>query len=486
MALCDAAPPHWVQLSTYIHEGLEGGVFQDWWDNEFRDQWSIDSDAGGTGHVFAQHQGGSTDRLTPKSVEIGGDFILDVRFQYGSYFVTTFGLEVRKVSDDSLVCKVLINSSAIEWYYPGGPEFESLGGHNWFDRFWVRIRRTGTNISCSWFDDFGIAGGSYSFSWQDFTNIVSGSNDDVYLVLDAAEYGGFAEMQLQADEGFPCNISPNAEVNAEIMDKCYHLGLKAEQGGGWDEVRDGDWAWPTNQASIMTVIDEQGHRRLTVLDRRDQIRYIINTKDGPTGSGLVWRNRDKVDPNVAGSGTDIQGGILRRYDFGEKRNYTMDHIETSVQIEPRKVANRGASGYTDDGLLDGQQFDAYLYRNGEDSYAARAIDIPIDREIVFDRKTPGRPLQFELLMAMSDWRITGFEHHYSVYDIPQYPKKNSNDVSMQATVNQNALRTPLFWVSRNHSNPLMNRARARPVTGTAGSTTTGPDGQSGSAVQVSP
>ena len=485
----EVAPYNWVELQTYIHEEFEDGLFRDWWNREFARNWNIDEDAGATEHRYAVRGSVGSDNLMPSGTRLTGDFTLDVRLQYGSTVASLVEFEVMDVSDDSRVCGVVLEQDKLSWIYDDPSTVESLdiSGGKAYDRFWMRIERVGSVISAYWYDDFELTNeGTFSHDWTPFYNTVS-SSADVYLSVTGSAAGGIAEMKLQAVAGFPQSVSPNAVVNGQVMDKCFHLGMKTTQGGGWSDVTGADWLWPCNQAGVVSAVDVNGYRRLCIWDRNDAIWYVANTKDGPPNSGLVWRNRDKVDPNVSGSGTHIPGKVKRRQDHGETRHYTMDHIETWVDIKPRKDANIDATGYDSDGQLTDQEFTARLYQDGSTTAGAEAIDIPLDREIVFDHKTPARTQQFEVETVTTDWRITGFEHYWSVYDIPQFPKKNSNDVKMLETINQESLRTPIFWVSRTHRTQGLNRATTRLVTGYANitSTATGPDGESNSAMVIS-
>ena len=479
-------PPSWVELDSYILEDLSGGEFQPWWDTDFRDKYHIEEDPDATGHTYATRGAFGSVQLTPSGYVLSGDFQLDIRLQYGASWDASPSLDLLLAEDDSFLCAVQLEETTLQWLpNPSTPINFNKDAFVAYDRFWLRIKRVGSTITAYYYDDFDPGAGNYTFSWVAFSNPVSEAGD-IYLQITDSNNAGVAEMRLQAEDGFPNSAHPNAIENAKVMDRSYHLAIKEGQGGGWCEQEGVAWAWPANQAAVIPAVDSDGYRRLLVVDRYDQVPYLLNTVDGPTGSGLVWRNKDKVDPNVAGSGTHIPTRIKRREDTGEMRHYTMDHLETHLTIEPRKPENKGAAGYDDNGLLLDQKFSARIYRNGEDAHAAEALDIPHDREIVFDRKTPGTPLQMEFLTDTSDYRIVEIEHYYTVYDVAKFPKKNSNDVSMQASLHQQSLRTPSFWLGRSSASPLQNRATARVLTVTGSSATTGPDGQAGSALVITP
>lgn len=569
MTTCSVTPPSWVQYGTYIEENIENGVFKDWWSLEFRNNWNIDNSDTTRNHIFAVRNDNSEDLLTPANTFISGPFEFDVTFQVQAVHITSPEILVYKASDDSLLCKISVEAGAtLRWTTAGFQDLTTAAYTN-DDRYRVRIKRSSGTITADWYDDFISADGTGSYTWNTstiWTNTVSES-EDVYIKLAGTFNMGFSQFRLQAESGFPCNTTPNSAANIIYANKCYHLGFNENQGIGWDDVTDGDWIWISNPAQAETVIDSAGYRRLIAMHKETGLWYMLNVYDGPAGSGFIWRNRDRVDPNVDNSGTDI-GAIIRFREYmGDMQHYTLNHSETHIHIRPRLADNRsgnlaleypsegfetlsvsiqtgelyksldrdqipavgeqftvygfgsptggpfdftggemetakgsalvngdvfsitnnvsgseaisyvGVADYNNLGLMVGQQFDASLYADGVETPVATASDIPHDREIVFDRKAPGHTLQVALTLLKSDWRIVNFEQYFTVYDVPQFPKKNSRRNKMQSTVHEESLSTPYVWISRNHSRPLINRSTGRLATGTVSSTTVGPDGE---------
>lgn len=264
--------------------------------------------------------------------------------------------------------------------------------------------------------------------------------------------------------------------------KCFHLGLREEQGSGWAEVQDGagDWIWPSSQDAVVNWYDENGLEMLIVWDEADGLPYIINSRDGPTNSNLTKYWKDKVDPNVTDSGTEISGSFKRGEDAGTRRHYINGHLESHLHARPVKASDRSASGHdSETGLIDDLAFGASLYSNGKIVPGSTIESLPLDSEFVYDREVTGKTLQTEFTFNKSKFRISAIETYYNTQDQALIPSKgNTTEAGYQTEFS-----LPVSWLSRG-SSLLFDRATSLLLTGAA-SATSGPDGKSNSAMTIS-
>jgi len=262
--------------------------------------------------------------------------------------------------------------------------------------------------------------------------------------------------------------------------KCFHLGIREEQGGGWAEVQDGDWVWPESQAAVANIFDNSGQMLLIVWDEDDGLPWIINTREGPSGSGMTTAWKDKIDTNVSGSGTEIPTKWKRLEDSGSERHLMIEYSEGWLHLRPVDAANRGASGYGTTGLRSGMQIDVSLYADGvEASAQSSASDVSVDREILFPKKVRAEEgLQLYAQTDMSEFRVTSVELKYIVKDKPRIPYKgNQTEGGYQLL-----FAAPSHRITRG-ANLFLDVATGDTLAG-AGTATTGPDGKTNSAITI--
>jgi hypothetical protein len=283
-------------------------------------------------------------------------------------------------------------------------------------------------------------------------------------------YKGYAD-----DDAF--NAVPGLASND--YKKCFHLALKDEQGAGWDECNGDDWIWPESQGCVYTVFDRNGLQKLIVEDENTGLPYIINPRIGPNESGLTSCYKDKVDPNVAGSGTEISCTVKLPEHSGEMLHYSIEHGETYLHLRPMVASNRGASGYTTDGMRTGFSLTAKLYEDGKATDSSEIASVNTDREIIHDRGgSADSTLQHEFSTNRSEWRFLKTESYYKVSDGPKIPYKgNTTEASHELE-----FASPTAWIGRGGSN-LVNKADGTTLAGAA-TATTGPDGISASALTI--
>lgn len=263
--------------------------------------------------------------------------------------------------------------------------------------------------------------------------------------------------------------------------KCFHFGFDQEQGLGWSEDTDtnsyGDMPWPEAQAAIVHMYDEYAQPLLVIFDEGSGLPYFINTREGPSGSKVTKRWKDKVDPNTSGSGTHITWDVTQGEVTGEEMDFTIENDEQRIHVRPIKASNRSATGYdSDTGLPDGLEITSSFYTDGDVTAETTIEDIPTDSEYVFDYDARAHALQQKLSFNRAALNLQRIESKYKVIDQPLIPGKgNTTEAGYELE-----LAAPSLWLSRG-SSLLLDRASGSTLSGSA-TATTGPDSKSNSAM----
>lgn len=260
--------------------------------------------------------------------------------------------------------------------------------------------------------------------------------------------------------------------------KCFHLGFNETQGYGWNEDQDGDMIWPENQACVLTTINDSGQQDLIVYDEKSGMPYIMNTREGPSGSGMVTIWKDKVDDFVDASGTAITSYVTLPEHFGEKLGYDIWHEQSRIHARPVQNANRNATGFDANGLPSTIAFASTYYSDGNTVSEGTMSDVALNSEYVHDRKFKGNSLQQKISANVSNYKIVRTESIYKVSDVQKIPAIGANTEAAYEL----ELAAPVIWLTRGEEQ-LRNRYDNSVLTGTV-SATTGPDGLSNSAMTV--
>lgn len=266
------------------------------------------------------------------------------------------------------------------------------------------------------------------------------------------------------------------EIGIDANKKCYHYGLKEEQGGGWYERSGSTWVWPESRAAIMSIILGNYPQEI-IYDVNDGLPYVIDTRIATIGAvmEMVWK--DKVDPNVAGSGTDIDWSILFGEMTGSDAYPFIELLEILAKIRPYNQDYINASGYDTEGLPSSFEVNAQLLVDGKETVISEADEITTKRETVFDRKTSGDSIQIKLSGACTAFRIRSILANCKLVKSKRFTGNNTTEQDLQA---EGA--TPILRVSR--YDYTINMANGGDSL-FAGTKKTGPDGEANSAIRVS-
>jgi hypothetical protein len=257
--------------------------------------------------------------------------------------------------------------------------------------------------------------------------------------------------------------------------KCFQFGFNSEHGGGWSERGGDNWIWPESPASILTLFDGENREQI-VWDSKDGLPYIIDSKDGPLNSDKVKAWKDKVDPNIVDSGTDILWEILTGEFIGEEFHYFVSLLDTHLSFKPANPLKKNTTGFDAAGLPLSFVANCEARVDGSVTETGSALNTPSGRDITIERTVRGKSIQLAISGVVSAFKLRTIETYLKVEDKPD------NSVSTTESTYQELLSNPVFWISRYIG--LVNRVTGLTVSNVACSLIAGPDGISDSAFNL--
>jgi PKD repeat protein len=252
--------------------------------------------------------------------------------------------------------------------------------------------------------------------------------------------------------------------------KCFRSAVRPLHGVGIVPYTGTYWIWPTAYTGTCRGFDDAGDTVSLVCHNRNGRFYRL---------GLQEQWTDRMDSY---GGYEITGKFRlpeRTAPIGEY--VELEHVESHIHIRPWKESYRNASGYSSEGFRDNHAIHIQIYDDGEPTTPlAKLEDIDRYGDYVYRKRVEARRLQTEFLFETAAWRAVMVQEQYMPIDKKagpefDYPKEEQW---------QYEFRQPDLWISRDRMRPLYNRATGRAMTGTCDVLSTGPDGQSVSAVSM--
>jgi hypothetical protein len=279
---------------------------------------------------------------------------------------------------------------------------------------------------------------------------------------------GYGSTTFYGDEAYKQDVmSGDGEIEFLIQNritaysgKCLRFAVKADQGQGYSFYKNRSqpeaWIWPEPQSDPLMVIDNQGQPRYIILDEVTGLWHEIGTRNGPAGTAVSPVYEDKKDGEY--QGTEIPCAIKLREHTADREHKKVEHNETHVGFRPQDEANKGAAGYGSNGLREGFELNVEAYKDGNLSTDAEALAVPLEGDVVFDRKVEARRLQIGLLTNTSEFRATYVDQYYVQKDAAETNKAMSEH-EFQAEFAE-----PLVWITRGE-NPKVNQANGEELDG---------------------
>jgi PKD repeat protein len=321
-----------------------------------------------------------------------------------------------------------------------------------------------------------------AYFWNFGDGVTSTERNPVHIYMMPGSYT--VSLTITDDFGASTTIIKTFYINVYDFDytggthvpytsKCFRLAQTANQGVSVTEYGGERWIWPTAYVGTCKGYTEANDTVSLVMDNFTGKFYRVGISD-------LWKDR----LNWPYGGYDIPCRLKLKEQTGEAGEFEeIEHVESHIHIRPYWEDNRNKPGFNSDGFVDGFEMDLQMYENGEPTTpSAKIQNVPRYGDYVYRRREEARRLQMEILTNASSWRIVRIQQHMLSIDKKSGPLID-NPVEPQF---QREFRTPYFWISRDKSRPLLNRATGRTCTGTYDLLLAGPDMIAKSAIAFAP
>jgi len=187
----------------------------------------------------------------------------------------------------------------------------------------------------------------------------------------------------------------------------------------------------------------------------------------------IGRDNQWVDDrDEYGPGTEIESEIV----FKERvppigAAAKLEHRQSHLRFKPWLKDHRNTGDYDAEGYRAGFNVDLFIRQDASPVNAATTFNVPIEGQLVFDRRLRSRYLQPGCIVRNAPWRLVEEETWYEQIDSAASP---ANKLMSQMTRQQD-LSEPLLWLTRDQ-NPMLNYATGQAVAGAWLLQIPGPDG----------
>lgn len=267
------------------------------------------------------------------------------------------------------------------------------------------------------------------------------------------------------------------QIDVSLTDKCYWLPVKAGDGYGVAEFKDGnnpgaDWIWPTIGIGAR-VIELEGEEYAYVIDEKTQRVYLINDPD------VLY---DRVG-QYGSSGNQIIAEIHpRSYAAPEGMHKAVKHVEHNIYFDPEDTDNANTDGFDDEGFQAGTRINLEMVKDRKLSTVWReAQNVPKDGNLHFQQEEQAQNIQTRIKVFGAAWLCTRIQELHEIVDRMRAPNENNQT---ETEYQMDILGYSVFRVSRNAYYPLQNMLTGSDVTGSYSSLVRGPDGELKSALRL--
>lgn len=252
---------------------------------------------------------------------------------------------------------------------------------------------------------------------------------------------------------------------------CYRMAVRNSQGKGMTKYTGEKWVWPVAYVGA----------RKAFTDANEPVSLICNNRNGrfyQIGIPELWVDRE----DDYGGGYEIECKLKLKERTAPAGEYEeIEHVESHIHIRPFKETYRDIGDYDSNGFREDHSITVQIYEDGEPSTAsAKLEDISRYGDYIFRKRIEARRLQIEYLFATAAWRIIKTQELYMPINKAAGPLLDYPSESQW----QYEYRSADLWISRDRLRPNYNRATGKVLNGSYDVLTTGPDGQSNSAISM--
>ncbi|MAF44062.1 MAG: hypothetical protein CMI54_07870 [Parcubacteria group bacterium] len=200
-------------------------------------------------------------------------------------------------------------------------------------------------------------------------------------------------------------------------------GNDETQGIGWSTNSGDSHVWPDSNGSLVSIFNEQGDHEEIVFDSIDGFPYIYNTRKINSDALVKESWKGRLNPLDSESGIEIVTRVRLQEYKGSHESYYQQMSDINLFYQPMRIKNQGQTGYDAKGLRSAFEVDLELYADEKLEKVAHAHDVPVDRELFFDRKIKGNILQIAIETTTSEYRFTRSEVYLTNYDHARWPSQ---------------------------------------------------------------
>jgi hypothetical protein len=245
------------------------------------------------------------------------------------------------------------------------------------------------------------------------------------------------------------------------------FGNSMGQGFGW-HINNGDnLPVPEFLGESLSIIGTFGEGiSLVFSDGLPYINNLFSNIKDTLSEPIYYDKYDYLNPETLNS---ISCRISPRESRGAKSSYSMKISDINLFLRPQNAE------YLSDFIVGMEGFENYsLNKNAE------ASDIPLDRELFFDKELLGKVLRIAFTTNNSGFKMISLEYYLEVYDKATFPFKNK---MTEADIQLN-LASMDFWITRGCQEANYDYISKELITTTSSSKIDGADGKVDTGISI--
>ena len=259
----------------------------------------------------------------------------------------------------------------------------------------------------------------------------------------------------------------NEDLHVAYTNKCIKCAVYSHQGVGMVERGGTNWVWPEAWVGTCNGFDKINNHISLVIDNASGKFYQIGLPE-------QWLDRLDLLSEYGQGGYEISSWFKLKEHISTQGEFEdVRHEESYVYMRPFNERNKALDGYdSNTGMRNNFHVGAKLYTNGDLNHEAEINRVPLKADYVFREKVQAPRIQLQVNFSASAWRCVGVANKVEELDKKRGPLYNTKS----ETVWQREFNSRNLWVSRDSTNPVLDRTNGNTISGTWDSLIVGPDG----------
>lgn len=261
-------------------------------------------------------------------------------------------------------------------------------------------------------------------------------------------------------------------MHVTYSDKCIRCAVGSFQGVGMVGWGGSHWLWPEAYVGTCNGHDKDNETISLVMDTFTGKHFRIGIKE-------QWLDRlDNLSTYFRG-GYEIPTWFkLKEYTPAGGEYQFGEHIETYTYMRPYLQEYLNKEGYNKEGFREEFNVSLKIFKDGAIDYDNKIDKVPLKGNYIYRKKISANRLQEMVETTTSAYRCIGVQQKMGDLDKKPGPLLNTKS----ETNWQREFRGHVFWISRDSTMPILNRASGQNVLGNYDSLIQGPDSYSKSAL----